>query len=1496
MSNFRKTITKISTIVLVLACMVGLAIPAYAEDVNEVIPVTEVNLTIPNNIIMRNDVSEGNNQENCFYYSVVPENHTENLSFNVIDGNDAIDLNVNSDSITIIPKRGGHATIRVTSSFGFQKDYTFNILQGSYANGIRKYQFDYGRSVGETLNIKDLIRDNLYAFNSTSENPDFNDELNRLEFILRQSENVFSLDENTGLVTCLSEGTGTISTQIVCGDYINFNITVTNSEVGNIAFDCSDKLVPMNMGGIDMQYYLHSLPEEATSKIDWNEVRWTSSNELVLSNEGSYSKSYFNFIGEGEATITATYGIYSARMNVRVVDAENGMQLKKNALSISIGETETIEYELGKNNEIVSRTIVNGEDCITLNGDTVTAIANGLAIIKYVDLFGNENYISVSVSPKPESISFSQEEYVFTTRSNDENPSSVEYNSYRYINANLQPNNSYFPIRYSIIEGDCIYFPYGNDSSTIQLKHTGTALIRAETDNGLVATAKVTVKQGTYAYSYNSADTTVQIKPGESFDLKEEVKKRLISGTNSDDFTDELGELKFEKSYDQKKYTISNDGIFHAVSEGNYYVNFRLANGDNCSLNIVVSGRDISMIRFERNELWFNTNSQDYMNNYLKTVPSYMQNTMNIMNIHWSSSNPEIADFGIENGQLYGKGVEGTTEITAEYKGLIAKIKVHFIDAESRFSPDSDDNNWGYMDVRLKPGEKTQLKYIIGENNYVISKDISNSDYVKFDPATDTVEAMGTGSAVVTYTDRFHNQIQFYITVQGDKVTLTDFKLWGDVTATIRPGEKGQIYYVNYDTKPLFSNDENKISWEIEGDGSILEEIKQSHGNNFSFRPLKAGIVTLRGTTENNLIDTCKITVLEGNYISAFKKYEDRYSIKAGETLNLLDIALKNAMPDNQDYSDERLFYSIKEGDDVVSVDKNGKLTTKKEGKATVRISTVGGQSFDVCVSVNSGLKEISFDQDYYSIPWKLYNGTTNLSFTLELKTDPSYAIAGIDANDIKFNASDGLELQTVNQYGSKISIYGNVYDTGDYTVTADYNGLKCGATIHVYEEKEQTELTLAKSTNIKNGFMTAIPYSFGKEEKTDCTLEIVGNSNSISLVSSRASGGVFTITALKKGSTKVRVTSVDNPNLSKEIMIHVKDNVDPDWEFKLSNNDEEVKPDSSGTYVLKYGQIYSYEFASNAVPTNNFAIYPKIAECGALGTEGGSASGLIDDIKMFAEYSRSSAGKTGLYTVELWPGVSLKFRIVSDFERAETGSAKVYNNTGNSVQLDEEQLENLQNQLTEKLPDKITKESLNASVEAISEGSDDLIGISETAKVQLNTDTSVSISNDGKKMIYDITPYVSVRACEGSNGRTIGEKKADVDRSVKLILPVGNFVDKKKPVYITHIKEDGTKYLYEGIYNEEDKTVSFTDPHGFSTFEITQEKLNIPSDVIHPDVKDSGTTVTPKNKKNNTVTAEKKKEVDTSDYSGVGVYAEITIGALIFATMMILIRRKHAR
>ena len=102
--------------------------------------------------------------------------------------------------------------------------------------------------------------------------------------------------------------------------------------------------------------------------------------------------------------------------------------------------------------------------------------------------------------------------------------------------------------------------------------------------------------------------------------------------------------------------------------------------------------------------------------------------------------------------------------------------------------------------------------------------------------------------------------------------------------------------------------------------------------------------------------------------------------------------------------------------------------------------------------------------------------------------------------------------------------------------------------------------------------------------------------------------------------------------------------------------------------------------------------------------------------------------------------------------------------------------------------------------------------------------------------------------------------------------LPVGNFVeDPNKPVYVVHVKEDGTKYVYEGTYDPESKTVKVTNPHGFSTFQITQVKPVVDQSIGN------------------------KPSVDTSDKSDLILYAGIGIAAVAVMSLMFVIRKKHS-
>ena len=123
----------------------------------------------------------------------------------------------------------------------------------------------------------------------------------------------------------------------------------------------------------------------------------------------------------------------------------------------------------------------------------------------------------------------------------------------------------------------------------------------------------------------------------------------------------------------------------------------------------------------------------------------------------------------------------------------------------------------------------------------------------------------------------------------------------------------------------------------------------------------------------------------------------------------------------------------------------------------------------------------------------------------------------------------------------------------------------------------------------------------------------------------------------------------------------------------------------------------------------------------------------------------------------------------------------------------------------------------------------------------------------------------------------TLGEKNIEVKKSITLDLPVGNYVDESKPVYIRHIKEDGTEYVYSGTYDKENGTVKFENPNGFSKFEITQEPLKVTKEEA---------------KSNENSSAKKKRSTNTSDSSNVLMYASLLIIAFLGAITIVKKRK----
>ena len=160
--------------------------------------------------------------------------------------------------------------------------------------------------------------------------------------------------------------------------------------------------------------------------------------------------------------------------------------------------------------------------------------------------------------------------------------------------------------------------------------------------------------------------------------------------------------------------------------------------------------------------------------------------------------------------------------------------------------------------------------------------------------------------------------------------------------------------------------------------------------------------------------------------------------------------------------------------------------------------------------------------------------------------------------------------------------------------------------------------------------------------------------------------------------------------------------------------------------------------------------------------------------------------------------------------------------------------------ELTERIIDAIVNSDSFGIVDTIQQAAEDSIFVYdmlsdnltmeeieslETVEVQSFLDVKlIEVSKDEADvtMVVDITPMCKVVAVyeDGTQDEFEPEKVA-VTEPVEMVFYVGDFLGSDVTVYVHHVKDDGTEYIYRGEIDQ-DGYLRFTNPNGFSSFEIT--------------------------------------------------------------------------
>lgn len=1469
MSNIKLKMKRFFVIAVACFCTVNVFVPTKAEDSDVTISVDNYHQVSTIDKLYTSDRKDIINLDFTCHWSGYLN---ANVEYEILE-NPSESITIDEwGSIRILKE--GTAQVRIRVGNTFSDPITVEVRRGNYASAVNLSDCVIYLKSTDTFNMFSYLKDHMYTADPDN---DLSDEISGLNLEVEKDPSLITI-ETDGNILIHHRGSASIKVTTVRNEVHSIPVVVMDDPVQAFRFQ-KNEIKLRNNDSNDMMAWLETDPAYAIDGIVRNAITWTSSDPSIASFDydmNGVSSGYLATHQEGDVTVTASWNGKDTSMSIHVADEDHHFSSDINHdFIMGVGNTKQLTYTIDSVSQIVSKEITSGTDVVTFDKetDTVTALKPGNAEITYTDDSGYKLTYCIEVRNVSEQIEIHMNERSYVLR--PENPVKNDYVSY-----SLLPDNTDDVITFSVIEGtDVVEIPNEHNFDYV-VKGAGDAIIRATLSNGAYADLKIHAIKGTYAEWFDSTTSDFLLAVGDTFDLKKEFEKRLSCSSGSKDFADELAAVKFEPMH-QSIVKISDDNTLTAVREGNTDISFYTANGEYHSFGFVVSNHGLKGIRFNETEFTISTHDQSvYMSNYLQAMPAYMNRLIDAEKVKWTSSDHSIAMFKDETDdrqyewyrpdQLILTGKPGDVTITAEFENFICSTVIHVTDAETQFSFKGEVQWNTFKDYYAELGEKITIELEIGRGNTVShTKVLDSMDILQYDEDTRIITINGYGNAQIQLTDIFGKTLTFNITVPEEP---SKFYLQDDCKIGFRKDDISTTYCINYTIQP-WNAQGTDIKWELSGDTSILETIDSGYG--FQFRPLKPGIVTIKGTTENGLSDTCTIELVEGDFATSFDWEQRNIALKKGETLDLEKLAKAMALPKGAAFADEQFNYYILSGKKNVSINENGVLTALNDGRATISLTMSNGVSQWVNLAVSDGITGIAFEQDRYEFPHQEndYN-----SLSLKLQSDPSYAISGIDLNEIVFESSDSSIMRFDNAYtggmnNNNVSASFTVYSEGTVTITAKYRDFTAKTQVEIFQEQLQTELHIDDEFVVKEGYLTVIPYSFGKKEKQECSISILDNSESIKLESTKSNGGEFVIEALKPGTTKVRVSSIDDPDLYKDVKIKVKKNASIDFNFQMMSYDGlPVKQDANGYYVMSYGEMYEFHMNSNAVPRKMKSIYQSLLDSGILTGQGGAAAGMANGV--IEEFGSSMAGKVGSAEIEIFDGIVLKFRIVADAERADYGESIVNNRSGNKVNIDEKQLEKTQKKLSRDIADRIDNDVLQSNVTEISSNSAELLEMNEITEVLLDTNTTITLDEANSALVYEITPIVKVNALSsnGATSRAIGETTTDISKTIEMELPVGDFVeDPNKPVYVVHVKEDGTKYVYEGTYDPESKTVKVTNPHGFSTFQITQVKPVVDQSIGN------------------------KPSVDTSDKSDLILYAGIGVVAVAVMSLMFVIRKKHS-
>ena len=833
--------------------------------------------------------------------------------------------------------------------------------------------------------------------------------------------------------------------------------------------------------------------------------------------------------------------------------------------------------------------------------------------------------------------------------------------------------------------------------------------------------------------------------------------------------------------------------------------------------------------------------------------------------------------------------------------------------------------------VYLHTGETKEIDLGLEEGDKISSAKLNYDDgviEVVQNERTVTVTGIKGGQAhgLTAWTENGKcYSVDFSVGSEIQSVTANEY--YSKFTLTKRPGEEGPIQYI-YPSFQYAPTDSEYIATEGKPevmDKNIADFSGDSSGiNSVILHPISAGTTKVKTVVTDNITGKTydvyqDVEVLEGDYADSFAPQRISVTIKVGEELDL-DAYLRKSylMPENRQFSDEVISFSQESGGkNIVSLSSNGTVKGLMGGTSEISAKLTNGTRTTVYVTVTTDEKmSIYFDKEETGFQLSESN---RHAIAYLLRCTPEYMSSTINQKEVQYTSSDESVFTVEDDSSWQKSIV--LKKEGTATLTATYKDLTASMLVHVYKAgTKPTEFSIPETVTIGEGFAYNLTPTYTpaylKNISYKCEVikgeDVVGlsygytNINADSkLYSSLESDTCVKIAAKKTGTAEVKVAFAHDPSVFKIIKVTV-DTSSPKPHFSLKelpNSANEKLLGEADEYKLTYGYEYEFDYSLST----EYSSYKKKINYADQLTKASFLAFNYGGIGMLDGWQRCAVATVpGTYKLTFDDGVTKTFTVSAkptvdkpavDTKDVETVAPEKINNaiadtqTAVSKAVSQEQVDSTVMKLTEEKNDWFYEKDENGN---------------STKKPLSSLESTVYLKSDVKEeeksLVYDITPTLKIKAVAANDATDVMtvEEEIEINEPITMSLAVGDKFKASK-LYITHTKDNGQQYVYEGT--QQDGVVTFENPHGFSTFTISEERPDIvnPTPTPTPEVTPTpGTQPTPAPGTTGSATTPSKDNKGTSSSAQTGVktnlggFAGIAGIAVIVAGLVIVLKKKY--